>query len=105
MSYPAVILTLALFCLLPALAGLNARGIRPVRAQAAPAARPAVTLAPAAGVETPGNLLRNPRFQDDWLTFLPETKNHHWAYPSEFTNRRDFNPDGWFCKGSWAWLD
>jgi hypothetical protein len=53
----------------------------------------------------PGNLLRNGQFQDDWLTLLPETKNHHWCYSSEFYNRRDFNPDGWTCKGSWLWLN
>jgi len=27
-----------------------------------------------------GNLLRNGDFQDDWITFLPQTKNHHWCY-------------------------
>jgi len=53
---------------------------------------------------TQGNLLRNADFQDDWLTVLPETKNHHWCYSSEFYHRRDFNPDGWICKGSWRWL-
>jgi hypothetical protein len=53
----------------------------------------------------PGNLLRNGDFQDDWLTRLPENKNHHWCYSSEFYNRRDFNPDGWICKGSWQWLN
>src|SRR5439155_17587694 len=31
------------------------------------------------------------------------TKNHHWCFPSEFFNRRDYNPDGWYCKGSWDW--
>lgn len=51
------------------------------------------------------NLLRNGEFQDDWITMLPETKNHHWCFPSEFFNRRDYNPDGWFCKGSWDWLN
>ena len=55
--------------------------------------------------QPPGNLLRNPDFQDDWLTLLPELKNHHWCYSSEFYHRRDFNPDGWTCKGSWHWLD
>src|SRR5258705_12708597 len=49
------------------------------------------------------NLLRNGEFQDDWITMLPETKNHHWGFPSEFFNRRDYNPDGWTCKGSWEW--
>src|SRR5262249_22766050 len=49
------------------------------------------------------NLLRNGDFQDDWITLLPETKNHHWCYASEFYNRRDDNPDGWTCRGSWEW--
>jgi len=49
------------------------------------------------------NLLRNPAFQDDWATQLFETKNHHWNYSSEYQNRRDYNPDGWWCKGSWSW--
>ena len=57
---------------------------------------------PAHGQAT-GNLLRNAALQDDWLTLLPENKNHHWCYSSEFYHRRDFNPDGWFCKGSWQW--
>src|SRR2546425_8720773 len=66
---------------------------------------PALTLAalltlPAAAT---ANLLRNADFQDDWITLLPENKNHHWCYSSEFYNRRDFNPDGWTCKGSWQW--
>src|SRR5437016_944405 len=52
-----------------------------------------------------GNLLRNGNFQDDWITLLPEMKNHHWNYSNDFYNRRDFNPDGWTCKGSWQWLD
>jgi hypothetical protein len=55
--------------------------------------------------QTPGNLLRNGEFQDDWITMLPETKNHHWCFSSEFYNRRDYNPDGWYCKGSWDWLN
>jgi hypothetical protein len=53
----------------------------------------------------PANLLRNGSFQDDWLTLLPENKNHHWCYPSDFYNRRDFLPDGWSLSGSWRWLD
>ncbi len=53
--------------------------------------------------QPPGNLLRNGEFQDDWITQLPETKNHHWCFPSEFFNRRDYNPDGWYCKGVWDW--
>lgn len=55
--------------------------------------------------QEPANLLRNGEFQDDWITMLPETKNHHWCFPSEFFNRRDYNPDGWYCKGSWDWLN
>ncbi|MCY3020282.1 MAG: hypothetical protein NTW87_14790 [Planctomycetota bacterium] len=58
---------------------------------------------PAVCAESAANLLRNSRFQDDWLTLLPENKNHHWCYSSEFYNRRDYNPDGWSCKGSWQW--
>jgi len=50
-----------------------------------------------------GNLLRNSAFQDDWASQLFETKNHHWNYSSEYQNRRDYNPDGWWCKGSWVW--
>jgi hypothetical protein len=64
-----------------------------------------LTAAPAAPAQAPGNLLRNGDFQDDWLTLVPETKNHHWCYSSEFYNRRDFNPDGWSCAGSWEWRD
>jgi hypothetical protein len=51
------------------------------------------------------NLLRNGSFQDDWLTLLPELKNHHWNYTTEVANRRDFNPDGWTLSGKWQWLD
>src|SRR5262245_38211843 len=58
-----------------------------------------------AAVGQTGNLLRNAALQDDWLTLVPENKNHHWCYSSEFYHRRDFNPDGWFCKGSWQWLN
>ena len=58
-------------------------------------------------VETlpPGGLLRNGTFHDDWLTILPELKNHHWNYTTEVYNRRDFNPDGWTLAGNWQWLD
>jgi hypothetical protein len=59
----------------------------------------------AAPAQTTRNLLRNGSFQDDWLTLLAANKNHHWCYSSEFYNRRDFNPDTWFCKGSWRWLN
>jgi hypothetical protein len=55
--------------------------------------------------QAPANLLRNARFQDDWLTLLPENKNHNWNYATEFYHRRDYNPDGWALKGSWQWLD
>src|SRR5256885_8266692 len=51
------------------------------------------------------NLLRNGDFQDDWLTLLPELKNHHWNYTTEVFNRRDYNPDGWRLSGKWQWLD
>lgn len=53
--------------------------------------------------QSTGNLLRNADFQDDWLTLIPENKNHHWCYSSEFYNRRDFNPDAWECSGNWEW--
>ena len=52
-----------------------------------------------------GNLLRNGDFQDDWLTQLPELKNHHWNYTTEVFNRRDYNPDGWQLQGRWEWRD
>ena len=51
------------------------------------------------------NLLRNADFQDDWITLLPENQNHHWCYPIAHFNRRDYNPDGWICRGSWRWQD
>ena len=53
--------------------------------------------------QAPGNLLRNGRFQDDWITLLPQNRNHHWCYADGFYNRRDYNPDGWFLSGSWDW--
>lgn len=65
----------------------------------------AVSMNSVALAQAPGNLLRNGDFQDDWITLLPEMKNHHWNYSSEFYDRRDFNPDGWTCKGSWLWLN
>lgn len=52
-----------------------------------------------------GNQLRNGSFQDDWMTRLTEVKNHHYCFSSEHYNRRDFNPDGWECKGSWERLN
>lgn len=52
-----------------------------------------------------GNVLRNGDFQDDWLTHLPELKNHHWNYTTEVYNRRDYNPDGWRLRGKWEWRD
>ena len=46
-------------------------------------------LAPSAcRAQASGNLLRNGRFQDDWLTLLPKNKNHHWVYFADFYNRR-----------------
>ncbi len=53
----------------------------------------------------PPNLLRNPRFQDDWATQIPQTKTLHWTYSSEYQNRRDYVPDGWALKGSWEWVN
>lgn len=52
-----------------------------------------------------GNLLRNGDFQDDWITYIPELKNHHWNYTTEVFNRRDYNPDAWKITGSWEWRD
>ncbi|OGV62737.1 MAG: hypothetical protein A2498_02725 [Lentisphaerae bacterium RIFOXYC12_FULL_60_16] len=52
-----------------------------------------------------GNLVRNASFRDDWLTLLPELKNHNWNYAGEFYNRRDYNPDTWELKGSWEWIN
>jgi hypothetical protein len=52
-----------------------------------------------------GNLLRNGSFQDDWLSQIPQNQTLHWAYANTFYNRRDFNPDGWTCTGSWRWVE
>ncbi|HYH69519.1 MAG TPA: hypothetical protein VD866_32790, partial [Urbifossiella sp.] len=60
-----------------------------------------VILAPAQA----GGLLRNGDFRDDWLTLLPELKNHHWNYTTEVYGRRDYNPDGWRLSGRWEWRD
>src|SRR5437763_14615303 len=62
-------------------------------------------LTPEPALAQNGNLLRNGDFQDDWLTLLPELKNHHWNYTTEVFNRRDYNPDGWRLSGKWQWLD
>src|SRR5262249_25132770 len=62
-------------------------------------------LAAATASNGQGNLLRNSDFQDDWLTLLPELKNHHWNYTTEVFNRRDYVPDGWRLSGKWEWLD
>src|SRR2546421_726768 len=63
-------------------------------------------LLPAVGLaQANGDLLRNGDFQDDWLRLVPEVKNPHWCYSSEFSHRRDFNPDDWDCAGSWQWLN
>lgn len=85
----------------------------PTTANAAPATEllvaqrndEASAAAGSAATSTPGNLLRNGDFQDDWLTLLSESKNHNWNYPSDFYNRRDYNPDGWTLKGNWTWLN
>jgi len=63
----------------------------------------ATLLLAGASPRSEGNLLRNVRFQDDWLTLLPETQNHHWCYSTAFQNRRDYNPDTWVLSGSWRW--
>src|SRR5262249_27469572 len=57
----------------------------------------------AAQAQASGQLLRNAAFQDDWLTLVPENRNHHWCYADGFYNRPDYNPGGWQCKGSWQW--
>src|SRR5213082_29046 len=62
-------------------------------------------LAVGSAAHADGSLLRNPDFQDDWQTLLPELKNHHWNYTTEVYNRRDFNPDGWRLSGKWRWQD
>jgi hypothetical protein len=61
--------------------------------------------ASAARSQEAGNLLRNGKFQDDWLTLLPELKNHNWNYSMESYNRRDYIPDTWDPRGSWRWLN
>lgn len=53
--------------------------------------------------ERPANLLRNGQFQDDWMTHAPQTKTLHLSFSSEYQNRRDYNPDGWWSRGSWRW--
>ena len=65
----------------------------------------ALVLLTTSAVWADGNLLRNGDFQDDWLTLLPELKNHHWNYTTEVFNRRDYNPDGWRLSGKWQWQD
>src|SRR5438128_8603516 len=65
----------------------------------------AALLAVVTAANAQGNLLRNSDFQDDWLTLLPELKNHHWNYTTEVFNRRDYNPDAWRLSGRWEWRD
>ena len=74
-----------------------------LRARFLAAATLGLLLAPALSARA--NLLRNAAFQDDWITLLPENQNHHWCYATAFVNRRDYNPDGWACSGSWNWLN
>jgi hypothetical protein len=64
---------------------------------------PEVRAAATASAAPAGGLLRNGAFQDDWITALPANKTLHWGYPYDFYNRRDYNPDGWSCDGSWKW--
>ena len=79
--------TFSFFSLLALAAGLALAGVASAQSQG------------------PGNLLRNGNFQDDWLTMLPELKNHHWNYTTEVYNRRDYNPDAWRITGKWEWRD
>jgi hypothetical protein len=50
-----------------------------------------------------GNLLQNADFQGDWLCLLPESHTLVWCYLPDYYNRRDYNPDAWWCKGNWRW--
>lgn len=59
----------------------------------------------AAGASAGESLLIDGDFQEDWLTLLPELKNHHWNYTTEVFGRRDYNPDGWRLSGNWEWRD
>jgi hypothetical protein len=80
--------------------------VRSTGATALAALRPRLGIgAPGASLAPAVNLLRNGTFQDDWITSLPANKTLHWAYPYDLYNRRDYNPDGWSCKGSWQWVD
>ena len=55
------------------------------------------------GVSQGGNLLQNADFQGDWLCLLPESHTLVWCYLPDYFNRRDYNPDAWWCKGNWRW--
>ena len=70
-----------------------------------PLALSALLASSSPAAEPRGNLLRNGDFQDDWLTLLPQLKNHHWNYTTEVFNRRDYNSDGWRLSGRWRWED
>ncbi len=55
------------------------------------------------GAPQGGNLLQNANFQGDWLCLLPESHTLAWCYVPDYFNRRDYNPDAWWCKGNWSW--
>jgi len=55
------------------------------------------------GAPQGGNLLQNADFQSDWLCLMPENRSLVWCYLTDYFNRRDYNPDAWFCSGNWRW--
>jgi hypothetical protein len=55
------------------------------------------------GVPFSGNMLQNADFQSDWLTLMPKSHTLTWCYVPDYFNRRDYNPDAWWCKGDWRW--
>lgn len=55
------------------------------------------------GASQGGNLLQNADFQGDWQDLLPENRTLIWCYLPNYFNRRDYNPDAWWCKGNWRW--
>ena len=55
------------------------------------------------GLNPAGNLLQNADFQSDWLCLMPENHTLTWCYVPDYFNRRDYNPDAWWCRGNWRW--
>lgn len=55
------------------------------------------------GLSQPGNMLQNPDFQSDWLGLMHENHTLVWCYLPDYFNRRDYNPDAWWCRGNWRW--